>query len=133
MCQLNAAVGSTIGKLGADLFAFHFYVLVIGMCHPYSHALKTTEWVAVISAQVPAALLHIDVGIAVLLLFFIVLMTIVIMLFFNTVPVGWTVGVAIGVLVRKELLNRTKHGRAGRRSPSAQQSRRLNQLHSRRL
>lgn len=39
----------------------------------------------------------------------------------------------IGVLVRKELLNRTKHGRAGRRSPSAQQSRRLNQLHSRRL
>src|SRR5690606_5123620 len=83
---------------GAHLAAFHLTVAVIGMGHPQTRPLKPGQRLPVLAAQIPAALLHIDIGSTMVVVIMIMIM---VMPMPAAMPVG-PMGVAIGMFMGQQ-------------------------------
>src|SRR5690606_19112838 len=102
MDEFQAPFTALILEPGAHLAAFHLTVAVIGMGHPQTRPLKPGQRLPVLAAQIPAALLHIDIGSTmVVVIVIVIVIVIMVMPMPAAMPVG-PMGVAIGMFMGQQ-------------------------------
>ncbi|MCY1540570.1 hypothetical protein D9M68_762190 [compost metagenome] len=115
MGQFQAGIGGVVAEGGGGHAALHLVVLVVAVADAQAAQLEPRQRFAVVAAQVPAALLHVDVGhpaavvmgvgmlVSVVMLVFVV-MAVPLLVLAEAVPIPRVVGVAVGMLVGQQAI-----------------------------